>query len=231
NVSVYPIDPAPASGADLPRTEVLRSLADATNGRIPASVAGTDRIAQTIGAAMADANAYYMLTYRSAHKEDGKFHPVDVRVKRARVQLRARSGYWAPSANDRLAAELLTRASGPPVIHLEPPRRISPLIQPWFGLSLGKDGKTRVTFVWEPSVGVPGDRPRPTAARLELTVLDAEDDVVFQGAVLPTGPGMVVSPRSEPARAVFDVTPGPLRLQMKIEDATRQPVDSDVREI
>ena len=55
----------------------------------------------------ADANAYYMLTYRNTHREDGKFHPVDLRVKRPRVQLRARNGYWAASAQDRLAAELL----------------------------------------------------------------------------------------------------------------------------
>ena len=157
---------------------------------------------------------------------------MDVRVKRPRVQVRARSGYWAPSANDRFAAELLARGSGPPVIRLEPPRRISPLIQPWFGLALGSDGKTRVTFVWEPSIAVPGDRARrATAARLELTVLGAGDAVVFQGPVLPTGPGVIEAAGSEPSRAVFDVAPGSLRLRMKIQDASRQEVDSDVRDI
>jgi hypothetical protein len=147
------------------------------------------------------------------------------------VQVRARSGSWAPSANDRLGAELLARGGGPPVIRLEPPRRISPLIQPWFGLSRGNAGKTRVTFVWEPSTAVPGDRVRTTAARLELTVLDAGDAVVFEGPVLPTGPGMVEASGIEPSRAVFDAAPGPLRLRMKIQDAARQDVDSDVREI
>jgi hypothetical protein len=184
-----------------------------------------------IRAAVADANGYYMLTYRSKHEEDGKFHPVEVRAKRARVQIRARSGYWAPSANDRFVAELLARPSGPPVIHLEPAHRISPLIQPWFGLSLGDNGKTRVTFVWEPSVAVPGDRGRPAAARLELTALGGSDAVVFEGAVLPTGPGMIEEASGEPSRAVFDVAPGQLRLRMKIEDASRDEVDSDVREI
>jgi Ca-activated chloride channel homolog len=228
NVAIYPIDPRPAS-ADPPDL-ALRSLASETNGRIVTPSAGD--LASAIRAAVADANGYYMLTYRSKHVEDGKFHPVDVRVKRARVQVRARSGYWAPSANDRLAAELLARGSGPPVIRLEPPRRISPLIQPWFGLALGSDGKTRVTFVWEPSIAVPGDRGRrTTAARLELTVLGAGDAVVFQGPVLPTGPGMIEAAGSEPSRAVFDVAPGSLRLRMKIQDASRQEVDSDVREL
>ncbi len=228
NVSIYPIDPRPASAAHdtsnqtIPSLadETMRSLADETDGRLTANALGSEQLAGAILAAVADADAYYMLTYRSAHREDGKFHQVEVRVKRARVQVRARSGYWAPPANDRLGAELLARGSGPPVIRLAPPRRISPLIQPWFGLSLGDDGKTRVTFVWEPSAAVPGDRVRTTAARLELTVLGTGDEVVFQGPVLPTGPGMVVAPGSEPPRAVFDTEPGPLRLRMKIQDAS-----------
>ena len=234
NVSIYPIDPRPASAGDRTPNEAMRSLAEETDGRTSSSAPGTqgvEDLAGAIHAAVADLDAFYMLTYRSTHKEDGKFHPVEVRVKRARVQVRARSGYWAPSANDRLGAELLARPSGPPVIRLAPPRRISPLIQPWFGLSLGDAGKTRVTFVWEPSVAVPGDRIRATAARLELTVFGAEDDVVFQGSVLPTGPGIVVASGSEAARAVFDAAPGQLRLRMSIQDAARQEVDSDVREI
>jgi VWFA-related protein len=234
NVSIYPIDPTPTSAADGTPNEAMRSLAEQTDGRTTTHAPGgpsSDDLLGAMHAAVADANTYYMLTYRSAHKEDGKFHPVEVRVRRPRVQVRARSGYWAPSANDRLGDELLARGSGPPVIRLEPPRRISPLIQPWFGLSLADDGKTRVTFVWEPSVAVPGDRGRATAARLELTVLGAEDAVVFEGPVLPTGPGMVQAPGSEPSRAVFEVPPGALRLRMKIQDAARLEVDSDVREI
>jgi VWFA-related protein len=229
NVAIYPIDPRPSGDG---QNVTLLSLADQTTGRMVTDASGVVEPASAIRAALADAAGYYMLTYRSKHKEDGRFHPVDVRVKRARVQVRARSGYWAPSASDRLGAELLARAPGPPVIRLDPPRRISPLIQPWFGLSLGKDGKTRVTFVWEPSIAVPGDRARrSTAARLELTALGAGDSVIFEGSVLPTGPGMIEAAGSEPLRAVFDVAPGPLRLRMKIQDASRQDVDSDVRQI
>ena len=232
NVSIYPIDPRPTSAADETLGEALRSLASETDGRTMPDASGIDALVGAIHAAIRDADAYYMLTYRNTHKEDGKFHAVEVRIKRPRVQVRARSGYWAPSASDRLAAELLTRASGPPAIRLGLVRRISPLIRPWFGSSLGDNGKTRVTFVWEPSVGVPGDRrPPPTAARLELTVFGAADDVIFQGPVRPTGPAMVEVPGSEPARAVFEAAPGPLRLRMKIQDATRQEIDSDVREI
>jgi Ca-activated chloride channel homolog len=246
NVAIYPIDPRLGSAVDVTPNEAMRSLADETDGRIAVNTTTTNTtnttnttsapggaaLSAAIRSAVADSNVYYMLTYRSKHIEDGKFHQVEVRVKRPRVQVRARSGYWAPSASDRLVAELLARPSGPSVIRLEPPRRISPLIQPWFGLARADDGKTRVTFVWEPSIAVPGDRARrPTAARLELTVLGTGDDVLFQGPVLPTGPGVIDSAGSEPSRAVFDVTPGSLRLRMKIEDASRQQVDADVRDI
>ena len=232
NVSVYPVDPRPAPDVDAASYEALRSLASATDGRVVAKAAGADDLKAPMGTVFADATGYYMLTYRNAHKEDGQFHPIEVRVKRPRIQVRARSGYWAPSGDDRRGAELLARANEPPVIRLAPPRRISPLIQPWFGLSLGGDGKMRVTFVWEPTAVVPGDAARrQTAARLELTVLNSEDTVLFEGPVRPTGPGMVDVAGREPARASFETEPGSLRLTMKIQDETSRVVDSDVREI
>ena len=105
------------------------------------------------------ATAYYLLTYRSAHREDGRFHPLQVLVSRPGIQIRPRPGYWAPSIDDQVVAQLLARASAPPPpLKLEPARHISPLIQPWFGVSRGSNGKTRVTFVWEPTLRVPGDR-------------------------------------------------------------------------
>ena len=42
-----------------------------------------------------DSSAYYLLAYESPHPDDGKFHNVRVKVKRPRVNVNARSGYWA----------------------------------------------------------------------------------------------------------------------------------------
>jgi VWFA-related protein len=229
NVSIYPIDPRPESatasdGAD----DALASLADQTAGRLVRGDA--EDLASAIQDAVREANAYYLLTYRSAPEENGAFHPVEVRAKRAGVQVRARRGFWAPSANDRLGAELLALANRPPApVRVEPVRRNSPLIRPWFGLSLTDDRKLRVTFVWEPSAAVPGASMPVTAARLELTVLGDDDAVVFQGPVLPTG--QFAAPGAEPSRAVFETEPGRLRLRMKIQDAERREVDSDVRDL
>jgi hypothetical protein len=79
---------------------------------------------------------------------------------------------------------------------------------------------------------VPGDRSRAAAAaRLELTALGPGDAVLFKGPVLPTGPGMIEAPGSGPLRAVFDAAPGTVRLRMTIQDASKQDVDSDVRDL
>ena len=41
-----------------------------------------------------DSRAYYLIAYESPHPDDGKFHKVTVRVKRPRVTVFARTGYW-----------------------------------------------------------------------------------------------------------------------------------------
>src|SRR4029079_11729485 len=69
------------------------------------------------------------------------------------------------------------------------------------------------------------------AARLELPALGAADPVLFEGPVLPTGPGIIDGQGAEPVRAIFSVEPGSLQLRMKIQDASRQQVGSDVRQI
>jgi VWFA-related protein len=231
NVSIYAVDPRPAAVDGAAPDEVLATLARDTAGRMVAGAPGLEELISGIRAVASEARGYYMLTYRSAHEEDGSFHPVVVRLKRAGVQLRARAGYWAPSADDRLRAEIVARANRPPVVApLEPARRSSPLIRPWFGLSIGDDDRMRVTFSWEPASNVPGDAVRTAAAKVELTVLGEADAVVFEGPVLPAGPA-VAARDDGTARAVFEARPGRLKLRMKILDEEERPVDSDVRDL
>ena len=48
-----------------------------------------------------DSSFYYLLGYSStATQADGKFHQIRVRVKRPKVDVRARKGYWASTAED-----------------------------------------------------------------------------------------------------------------------------------
>jgi VWFA-related protein len=229
NVAVYPIDPREAVDEEEAAGDVLRTAAVETDGVPIANAAALEPGLLRIAG---DASGYYLITYRSAKKTDSRFHDVDLRVKRAGARVRTRKGYWALSPDDLLRAEVLARSRAPkPVVPLEPAPHISRLIRPWFGLARGADGKTRVTFVWEPVSRVPGDRTRLRPARLKLVALGKDDTPLFDGTVLPSGPGVFDGGDETPARAVFDAPPGRLRLRMSIEDAGLQVIDSDVREI
>jgi VWFA-related protein len=229
HVSVYPVDPngdAALASVD-PGEARLHTLADETDGLV---IDGD--LSVGLSRAAADSQAYYLLTYRSMRPDDGKRHPVEVRVKRAGVQLRARNGYWAPAPDDALRTELLASINTPkPVVPLEPAPHASVLIRPWFGMERGADGRTRVTFVWEPAPRVPGDRVRHVPSHLVLTALAPGGQVLFEGPVAPTGAGTVDEPGTTAARVVFDTPPGRLRLRMSIQDAAQQAMDQDVREI
>jgi VWFA-related protein len=229
-VSIYPLDPRPSR--DAADAATLRSLANDTDGQV---IASDGDLASAASRIAADSSGYYLLTYRASHAEDGAFHRVQVKVSRAGVQLRARSGFWAPSAEEAVRAAALARADAPAPARLPIlPTHVSPLIRPWFGLSRGSDGKTRVTFVWEPAGRVPGDRGGPSPARLVVTAFAADGAVLFDGPVMPTGPGVpgsTAAPGVPPIRAMFESVPGRVRLQMKVQSAAAQDLDTDVRDI
>jgi VWFA-related protein len=225
NVAIYPFDPRdrPSDGAT---DESLKRLAEDTDGElILGDAAALRRAAGT-------PVPYYLLSFRAPHGDDGLFRPLTVRVKRAGVRVHARRGYWTASPDEALRAALLARLDEPrKVVPPEPAPHVSPLIRPWFGMSRGADGTTRVTIVWEPAAHVPGDRNRRNAARVVLTAKATDGTVLFQGPMLPTGPAVIEDPALMPSRATFAMHPGRLRLRMEIQDAASQVLDQDVRDI
>lgn len=223
NVAIYPVNPAQSAA----ESDTIGPLAVETTGEAIAS-----DLDAGLRSALDDANGYYLLTYQAQRIDDGKFHPVQVQVKRPNTSLRARSGYFAASPDDTLRASLLAQLIEPkPVIPLEPAPHVSPLIRAWFGTTRGDGGKTRVTFVWEPTPRQTGERIRRVPARISLTALAPDNSVLFEGLVNPTAPGLIAEPVGTPARVVFDMTPGRLRLRMSIEDLGQTVIDSDVRSI
>lgn len=231
NVSIYAVDPADrAAGGPLPREAgLLRTLSADTSGQTIEAAdvdAGFRRL-------VSDSSTYYVLSYTSPQGDDGKLHEVQVSVKRAGVRLRARKGYYAPTPDELMRARLLALGTTPlrPPPPLEPPRHISPLITPWFGVSRGAEGKTRVTFVWEPVARVPGDRTPRQPSRLVLEARAADGSTAYEGPVLAAGPARVEAADDGRARAVFEVPPGRLRLRMSIEDAAAQVLDTDIRDL
>jgi hypothetical protein len=235
NVAIYPIDPSnadremPNADREMPNAdrEMLAALATETDGHV---IRASPDLAPALEPIIRDTSAYYMLTLPAA--ADGRFHPLSVRVRKPGVRLRAPKGYWAATADDLFRARLSARSAAPPAPP-ELPRRTSPLIRPWFGLSPGADGSTRVSFVWEAASRVPGDRSRSGApARIVLKALAADGTTLYEGTARAVTPGMTtLGVADTPAQLVFAAPPGRLRVQMLIEDVGSHVLDTDVRDV
>jgi VWFA-related protein len=200
--------------------DTLRQLADDTDGRAIVNQNDLDRGLRQV---VRDTSAYYLLGYSSIQAPaDGKFHEIKVRVRRPGIDVRARRGYWA------LTAEEMTRALAPP--RPAPPSAVQTAlaaldttargraIRTWVGMAPGEGGRTRVTFVWEPIPPAPGARG-DTPDRVRLVARGPDGEPYFRGEV------------SGAARAEFDAAPGTIEMLLSVEDAGAQVIDRDVREI
>jgi VWFA-related protein len=220
SVSFYVIDPrddveraaSPDEGPNL-----LRVLADDTDGEL---VTNPLEIGAGLKRMMNDLSSYYVVMYRSLRSRDGMFHAVYINANRPGIHIRARKGYWAPTPDEVQRATWMAHANDPrPVIPPEPPRHASPLIRPWFGIARADSGKIQLTFVWEPTGPVPGDRRVRVPARLEVKAVASDGKTAFEGTL------------GERSSAVFDVPPGRVTLTSTVEDSASQRIDSDIRDV
>jgi VWFA-related protein len=229
-------------------TDTLRIMADETDGR-----AIVDRNDLDVGLRQVtrDSSAYYLIGYNSSEAPaDGKFHEIKVRIKRPEVQVRARKGYWALTGEDAARAvapkpeppKAVTRAFGA----LAEPNQGGRSIRTWVGMARGDQGKTRVTFVWEPTPAVPGVR-REEAVRVSLLaagqgrpyfrgripdVALASADARSAMAASDTRPvTSAVSPTREPSQVTFEVDPGRLQLNISVEGGGARVIDTATSEI
>ena len=221
NVSIYVFDPRDAAERDATPEEgpnLLKGMTEETDG----ALIGDETADAGLKRMLDDTASYYLLSYRSARGRDGLFHALDVTSKRPKVTLRFRKGFQAPTPEDMDRAKFLATSgvmTALPPIKLEPPRRASTLIRPWFGIARGDNGKIRMTFVWEPSGAVPGDRRVRTPVRLDVKAVGSDGKTAFEGEV------------SDRASAVFDVPPGRMTLTSTVEDSAAQRIDSDIRDV
>ena len=182
--------------------------------------------------AAADASAYYLLSFRTAHPDDGQFRALQATGEAAGRVGAARKGYWTASPDEALRTALIAKANEPKnggAAGTGAARQ--PADSPLVRLSRGENGKTRVTFVWEPAARVPGDRRADSREARRADRARAGRHGGVRRPVVADRAGGVDDPAATPARAVFDVPPGRLRLRMSIEDAAAQVIDQDVREI
>ncbi len=245
NVSIYALDPRGLAAFEHDINEgvgiqmdsemmkltmdSIRILADETDGR---AIVNRNDLTAGLRQIVRDTSSYYLIGYNSKKApNDGKFHEIKVKVKRPGAEVRHRKGYYA------LTPEETARAVAPPKPEI--PKDVDTAlgalavaprgeyINSWVGLSRGTNGKTKVTYVWEPAAKA-GER-RETAAQVQLMVVGVDGAPYFRGRVPeaaeanPTVQG--------PQRITFEVPPGRVQMKLSVKDAGDSTLDTDIREL
>jgi VWFA-related protein len=202
------------------RADGLRQLADGTDGT---AVVNTNNIEPALRRIVDDLSSYYLLGYYSTGKLDGKFHAINVRVKRPGVTVRARRGYQALRESDvaraitpgrttapagTSAEAAFTAAASSAVAKIVNAARDLPLrVYVSAGWRPSPDGKPAAAF-W--AVGEVVDRI--PGADLDAVLLNAAGDVVSsaKGRIVPGTTSLQLTIASETTLA-----PGEYTLRMR----------------
>jgi hypothetical protein len=202
----------------------LRTIADQTDGK--AIVNRNDPLPE-LQKMVKELSSYYLLGYTSTvAARDGKFHPIQVRVKRPNVEVKARKGYWALT-EDEARAMSATPKPGPAPEVANALEELASVVEPstrkpagyMLASTRGTDEKTKVTLVWEirPGAQDPMDRVTQIAA----TITTAVGDEVYKGTLSGDTAGR------QAGKITFDTPPGTLKLRMVAQNARGQRVDQE----
>ena len=224
DAAVYAFTPSPpvaetdgTENAGDSGVQALRRLAKDTGGDL---FAGPTAFEAGFARVASDLDSHYVLTYRATHGNDGRFHALEVAVKRPDATVRARSGYVAPMS-EAMRATLTPAASMAPLRVL----RRSSMIQSWAGITPTAEGAD-LMLTWVPVSLATSLRTK--AASVVITASAADGTVLFDGAVAPVGEARGAS---EPDHASFSAPVGPVRVDMKILDAKGVVLDTDARDV
>lgn len=236
-VSEFQIDEVATAEQDrriLQQTQdTLRVLAEGTDGR---AVVGRNDLAKGLAQAARDSTAYYLLGYNSSQApSDGKFHAIKVtlseRARKRGLQVRARRGYLAPTAED------VRRVTAPPKVDRDPAVTAAvaslgvrgastEVVRQGLLASRGAAaGRTKVTFVWEALPATPARREAP--ARVSLLAATPAGAIVFRGKV-PAAPGPAGAPAA--GSIAFEAAPGPIEIRVNVEGDTGAVLDALTKE-
>jgi VWFA-related protein len=215
-------------------TDMLRTLSDQTGGR--AMVNRNDPMPD-LRQMIKDVSSYYLLGYTStvgAH--DGKFHEIQVRVKRPNVDVRARKGYWALT-NEEVEKASAAPKAGPPREVAEALEELGGLVEPasrrpvviWMGAVRGPAEKSVVMLSWESTATV-ATNPAEVADKLNITATSIYGDTLYRGQLTrdpdaPTARGRITfeaPPGGVRVRAVAETAKG---LRLEPQDATYEVPD------
>jgi hypothetical protein len=241
----------------------IRTLADETDGR---AIVNQNDLGKGMKQILRDTSVYYLLGYNSTQApQDGKYHAIKVKVERSGVEVRHRKGYWALTAED--TAKILAPKKEQPkevdsaLAAISTRSQTQPdVVRTWLGTSRGENGKTKVTFVWEPIAAAPGTR-REQPARVSLMAVAPDGSPIFRGKVPDVAVGSAIqitdaAPASSsagsngnasgsagsasaggapavrgPSQITFEVPPGPIKLRFQVEDSHATVLDTNMRDL
>lgn len=247
NTSIYPVDPRGLAtneyginegvGLTVDRNhlnasmDTLRVLASNTDGR---AIINRNDLGVGMKQIIRDSSGYYLLGYTSTQAPtDGKFHEIKVRVNRRGVDVRARKGYWALTADEAARASAPPKPGAPPAVaaalsSIAEPERGRPA-RFWIGTARGENGRTRVTFTWEPISPPPGIEVEDgaQAARIALTASASDGRELYKADVAASGQ----PPQTPVGSTSFDAPPGQVELRIMVQGGRGQVIDSVTREV
>lgn len=214
NTAIYVVNPR---GLQVQGTlsTFLQTIAHETGGEPLVS----NDIPAAFGRLIKQSSAFYLIGYAMAGTPmDGRFHEIKVRVKRPGLDVRSRSGYWAPRATDVARAKAAAAAATPPPAISEalsalPPQSSPHAVDMWTGSAPLANGLAQVTIAWTPREARGDGLPVPAAVSVIATSASGQ---AFEG-------------RIDPAGTSFQAPPGPLRLAVTIRDKDGAVIDRDVR--
>lgn len=204
----------------------LRTIADQTDGR---AIVSTNNPLPELQRMVRELSSYYLLSYTSSvAPRDGKFHPIQVRVKRRDVEVRARKGYWAYTEEEVRRATAPARTGPPPEIGaaLE---ELAGIVEPssrrpvtlWIGAARGSAEKARITVAWE-ALAPAGQDPLDKVAQVSLTATSGTGEVVFQGPAAPDASAGRLA-----GRVTFEAPAGLLKLRATAQNSSGHRLDAD----
>jgi VWFA-related protein len=217
NTAIYAINPRGLTMRRMRSFDMMEALAAETG----ADYTSSNDPGQALLRVVKQSSAFYLLGYASRGPMDGKFHKIKVRVKRDGMEVRARSGYWAPSlAEMERSRRAVAAAMVPPDVARAlselPPAADRRTIDLWAGTTLA-EGQPTVRLAWSPRKAQAGEESRGVAATVSVVATSGTEGV-FEGEIESGGTSFVA-----PA--------GDLRLTTSIFDGRGELIDRETRTI
>jgi hypothetical protein len=214
NTAIYVVDPRGLTQQRFP--SLWEGIANDTGGDYFRS----NDLERAFKQVVLQSSGFYLLGYSPSERQlDGRFHKIRVKVKPSGLEVRSRTGYWAPSAAEveRARVKAADAELPPDVVKALaelPSATARRTIDFWVGTAVDA-GRPIVRVAWLPRVPLPPGSTVPD----RVTVVGMQGErKVFEGPVDASG-------------ASFEVPAGALRVTYSVYDRGNDIIDRDARAI